>query len=282
MERVCQVCPCINGRISKLFSWMRHPHFPQGIYDLFAGISFLQLFFKDSVDHKGNKACKEMGLDMLLGLQIYGTFLKVCLHAPEAFFDLPALLIELYDLIDTHVVQIGTYGIEAIVAFFFLDGIYIQINQFFRTDFTILCRFFPYNKPVGVILIFRPLLVVLAVDQLLGPCDLSFSYLPLIVFILDRKRDDQMLFQRLCPVFYFPLGKILFDPTIFVKDFVIVCLLINLIQAESSRRAWQMPSFRVQRKLLEVFRKLIYRLGRDKAADLHAIYGPVVKLSICL
>ena len=91
-----------------------------------------------------------------------------------------------------------------------------------------------------------------------------------------------MLFQRLCPIFYFSLGKILFDPTVFIKDLVIVCLFINLIQAEGFRRAWQMPSFRIQRKLLEVFRKLFYRLGGDKAADLYTINGLVVKLSVCL
>ena len=223
-----------------------------------------------------------MGSDMILSLQIYWSCLKVCLHDPKTFFNLPALLIDLYDLIYTHVAQIGTYGIETIIAFFFQDNICIQVNQFFRTDFASLCRFFSHNKPMRIILVFRPLLIVPAVDQLLCPIDLAFPYLSLIALILWRKRDDQMLFQRLCPIFYFSLGKILFDPTVFIKDLVIVCLFINLVQAESFRRAWQMSSFRIQRKLLEVFRKLFYRLGRDKAADLYTINDLVVKLSVCL
>ena len=72
-----------------------------------------------------------MGSDMILGLQIYWPCLKVCLHNPETFFNLPSLLIDLYDLIYTHVAQIGTYGIETIIAFFFQDSICIQVNQFF-------------------------------------------------------------------------------------------------------------------------------------------------------
>jgi len=125
-----------------------------------------------------------MGSDMILSLQIYWPCLKVCFHDPETFFNLPALLIDFYDLICIHVAQIGTYGIETIIAFFFQDSICIQVNQFFRTDFAILCRFFPHNKPVRIILVFRPLLIVPAIDQFLCTIDLAFPYLSLIVFIL--------------------------------------------------------------------------------------------------
>ena len=91
-----------------------------------------------------------------------------------------------------------------------------------------------------------------------------------------------MLFQRFCPAFYFPLGKILFNPAVFIKNLVIVFCLIDLVEAESVGGAGKMPSFRIQRKLLKVLRKLLYRLGCDKAADLYTVNRFIVKLPVCL
>ena len=78
-----------------------------------------------------------------------------------------------------------------------------------------------------------------------------------------------MLFQGFRPALDLLLRKVFFDPTVLIKNLMNVLSLIDLIQAEGLRRSWQMPSFRIQGKRFEVFRKLFYRLRGDKAADLY-------------
>lgn len=185
MQGIREICSCIYRSVTHLFAGTGHNHTFQCAQDFLAGIFFIQLLFKCPVYYKGDKACDEMGTDVVFCLKIYRTGPEAGLHNPETFLNLPAFLIDSYNLIYSHVVKVRTYGIETIIAFLFLNGICIQVNPLFGADFPVFRCFISGYKPVGIILVFGPLLVVPAVNKLQGPFHLPVPDFPLVVFIFQ-------------------------------------------------------------------------------------------------
>lgn len=90
-----------------------------------------------------------------------------------------------------------------------------------------------------------------------------------------------MLFQRLGTAFYLPLGKIFFNPSVFVKDLIVILGFVNPVEIKQFIRPGKMPSFRIKGEILEVFGKRFDGLGGNKAADLYSIDCYVIKLPVC-
>lgn len=129
----------------------------------------------------------------------YWACLKLGLHDPETFLHLPAFFIDTYDLVCAHFIKIRAYRAETVICFFLGDLICVKVWRFFCTYFLGFCHHSPGHETVWVILILRAQLVSSAFYKLLCAVYLSLADLTLIVLIFERERNDQVLFQGLCP-----------------------------------------------------------------------------------
>lgn len=109
-------------------------------------------------------------------------------------------------------------------------------------NFPIFCHPISGNEAVRVILVFRTLFVPPAFNQFLCAVYLPLTDPALIVFILGRERNNQVLFQRFCSFPHLSAGQILFDPSIFIKNLIIMLVFIQFINVIYPAVTVQMPA----------------------------------------
>lgn len=97
MQIIGKICPGICRKIPDSGSGDQF-HIPQGRYDLITGIFVFQFLFKDTEEQKGKITGQEMRFDPLFNRQVNMPVLKVALHDPERFLDLPSSFADFQDV----------------------------------------------------------------------------------------------------------------------------------------------------------------------------------------
>ncbi len=218
MKIICKIGSCVSRIIAEFFSGTVHIHIPKSIYYLINRILLVKLPFEYPVYKQRNKTCKKVSFYTVFPLQIYWTRLEFCFHDAEAFFNLPAFLVDPDYLINIHVIKISADGIESIIQGFFLNKRSIEIRLFYVTYFSILCHCIFCNKTMGIVLVFWTLLVLAAVYHFLRPFYLSLTDLTLIVSVLYRIGNYKVLFKRFCSLPDPASRQILFYPAVFIEN----------------------------------------------------------------
>gem|GEM_PF-4468957 len=154
-----------------------------------------------------------MCCDSIFSAEIYRSGLKFTLHNPEAFFNLPSLLIDTYNR--CHIIlQVCAYGIETVITFFLCGNIFIYRRNHLVCKFTVRSTVILMNKTLGIV---RSLFIQRrrVFDEFFSTFKLTVPYLSHIVPILEGEGYNKMLFQT-----------VFINPSVFIESLLVI---LNLI-----------------------------------------------------
>ena len=96
MQLISKICARVFRDVT--FSGQHHHlHLFQSSYDIFTGITLTKFFLKYPVDDQCRKTCDEVCRDSVFPAKIYWPSPKLTFHYPEAFLNLPTLLVDTND-----------------------------------------------------------------------------------------------------------------------------------------------------------------------------------------
>lgn len=151
VQRVREVCSCVTGNIARAFDLLEvHPS--ELADDVFTGEVAFQSLLKHPVEDQRQKAGHEVRLYPLIPAQVDRPCLELAFHDPEAFLNLPALLVDPDDL-RRLVSQARAHGIEAIVHRFLGDHFLVEAADCFIRQLPFRRAVYPGDKALIVILI---------------------------------------------------------------------------------------------------------------------------------
>ena len=90
--------------------------------------------------------------DSVVTAQVYRPRLELALHDPEAFLDLPALLVDTDDGLRL-ISQARAYGVEPVIHRFPADRFLVEPAERFVRDLSVRCTVCPGDKALIVVLI---------------------------------------------------------------------------------------------------------------------------------
>ena len=234
------------------------------VNDFVTGVSILQAFLEDAIDHQGDEAGDEMGLDAVILTQIDGTCLELALHDAEALFNLPAALIDLDDFRNL-ILQIRADGIETIVHFLFKDLALVQTVMLLFGHFTLRGRRLGLDEALIIMGMGASELCGL-MQGLLRPQDLCVAYAALIIPVFEGVGHDQALFKA-----------VLMHPTLLVEGHVVALSFVHSAQIEGTAVALRLPSRGIERPLFKVLFEFLEGLGRDEGALLLIVEATILQ-----
>ena len=128
--------------------------------------------------------------DSIFSTEIYRSGMKFTLHNPEAFFNLPSLLINTYNR--CHIIfQVCAYGIETVITFLFYGNIFIYLRNHFIRNLAVRSTVILTYKTLGIVRTFfiqrRRIF-----DELFSAFKLTIPYLSHIIPILKGEGDNEM------------------------------------------------------------------------------------------
>ena len=124
VEIIRKVRPRIRRNVAR-FGESQEAHGVQPVDDLLTAILPLQPLLHIPKDHQRYKAGGEMRQYSVVFLQIDRPRLKLRLHDAEALFDLPATLVDGYDVF-YRVFQIRRHSVKPVILFFFPDPLFVE------------------------------------------------------------------------------------------------------------------------------------------------------------
>ncbi len=125
--------------------------------------------------------------DSVFSAEIYRSSPEFAFHNPEAFFHLPSFLIDADDRCCI-IFQVCTYGIEAVIAFFFSGSIFIHRSDHLVCSLTVRGTVILTDKPFGIVRSFSFQKRGVA-NKFFGTFKLPAAYLSHIVPVLTVPKE---------------------------------------------------------------------------------------------
>ena len=191
VQVIGELLPGIQRHVALVFN-KREVHLPERRKDLAAGVLFIKFLLQQPVDQQCQETGQEMCFDPVLPPYVYRPCGKLRLHDPEAFFDLPAPLTDLYDFCRIIIIQVRTYSIESVIHGLFSDLFLIQVVLQMRL-FPIVRNGNLSDKPARVMWVLSLLPASSVLNHLYSPFNLLGSDLFLVSSILGRVGDNHSL-----------------------------------------------------------------------------------------
>src|SRR5574344_623113 len=131
MQGISKVSTCIRRHVAKLFTGAGHHHVPERIDYLITGIFSPAPLLQHPEYEQGYEAGDEMGFYPVFILKEYRACPELRLHDPEARLNLPALPVDVYNLVNAGILKVCADSIETVVHFLLTYCVHIKERDVF-------------------------------------------------------------------------------------------------------------------------------------------------------